>query len=65
MSDLVSSKGPNALGLMGETKKDLVLALQEATSMDYAQRWMGAKFGELAEHLGTAWSQNGISALNR
>jgi hypothetical protein len=56
VSDLVSSKGPNALGLMGETKKDLVFALQEATSMEYAQSWMGAKIAELAEHLGNAWS---------
>ncbi|KAG0582542.1 hypothetical protein KC19_3G067800 [Ceratodon purpureus] len=56
VSDLVSSKGPNALGLMGEAKKDLVFALQEATSMEYAQSWMGAKIAELAEHLGNAWS---------
>lgn len=56
VSDLVSSKGPNTLGLTGDTKKDLVFALQEATSMDYAQSWMGAKIAELAEQLGNAWS---------
>lgn len=63
VSDLVSSKGPNTLGLMGDTKKDLVFALQEATIMDYSQSWMGAKIAELAEQLGNAWS-SGTSTVS-
>lgn len=64
VSDLVSSNGPDALGLMEETRKDLVFALQEATSVEYAQSWMGAKIAELAEQLGNAWSSSRCSAVD-
>lgn len=65
MSDLVSTSGPDALGLMGDTRKDLVFALQEATSVEYAQSWMGAKIAELAELLGNAWSSSGSNTVDR
>uniref|UniRef100_UPI0022EC9ACB TOG domain-containing protein n=1 Tax=Physcomitrium patens TaxID=3218 RepID=UPI0022EC9ACB len=55
VADLVLSNGPNALGLTGDSKKDLVFALQEAASMDHAQSWMAAKIVELAEQLRSAW----------
>lgn len=59
--DLVSSNGPDALGLSGDTKKDLVFALQEATTKEYAESWMASKIAELAEQMGSIWSSSGNS----
>nr|PNR28124.1 hypothetical protein PHYPA_028716 [Physcomitrium patens] len=58
VSDIVSSNGPNSLGLTRNAKKDLVFSLQEATSSEYAQRWMRAKIAQLAQHLRNAWSSS-------
>ncbi|XP_024383375.1 microtubule-associated protein TORTIFOLIA1 isoform X1 [Physcomitrium patens] len=62
VSDLVSTNGPDTLGLTGDAKKDLVFTMQEASSMEYAQSWMGTKIAELAETVGNVLSSSGSNS---
>lgn len=59
---MVSTNGPDTLGLTGDAKKDLVFTMQEASSMEYAQSWMGTKIAELAETVGNVLSSSGSNS---
>ncbi|CAM6058832.1 unnamed protein product [Sphagnum tenellum] len=56
VSDLTASNGAYCLELSEEVKKDLVLSLQDASAMDFAEGWMGNMVEQLFVQLSSLWS---------
>jgi hypothetical protein len=56
VSDLTASNGGDCLELSEEVKKDLVLSLQDASAMDFAEGWMGNMVEQLFVQLSSLWS---------
>jgi hypothetical protein len=56
VSDLTASNGADCLELSEEVKKDLVLSLQDASAMDFAEGWMGNMVEQLFVQLSSLWS---------
>lgn len=56
VSNMISESGLNCLELSLEAKKELLLCLQEASSMDLPGGWDGNTVDELLHQLANAWS---------
>eukprot|EP00250_Pteridium_aquilinum_P010068 c19132_g1_i1 orf=417-3251(-) len=56
VADMVTSNGPECLDISLDAKKELLLALQETTSMGLPDGWLGGSVDELIQQLANAWS---------
>ena len=55
MADLITSNGADCLELSEEVRRELVMALQDSTNMEFAEGWMGNTLAQLASQLSNAW----------
>jgi hypothetical protein len=58
VSDMVASNSVNSLELTEDMKKDLVMALQDASTSEYAESWIGAKISQFSQQLANAWGDD-------
>lgn len=56
VADMVASNGPECLDLSLDSKKELLVALQETNSMGLPDGWLGSSIDELIQQLANAWS---------
>eukprot|EP01018_Ginkgo_biloba_P017670 Gb_29754 [translate_table: standard] len=56
VANMIAESEPDCLGLSLEAKKQLLLCLQEASSMDLPEGWEGDTVDELLQQLTNAWS---------
>lgn len=61
VSDMVASNSASSLELTEDMKKDLVMALQDASTSEYAESWIGAKVSQLSQQLANAWRDDSSS----
>ncbi|MCO5603664.1 hypothetical protein L7F22_057815 [Adiantum nelumboides] len=55
VSDLVASNGADCLGLSFDGKRNIVAALEEASSSGFSEKWIATAVHELAVLLASAW----------
>lgn len=56
VADMVAGSGPDCLDISMDAKKELLMALQESTSMGLPDGWLGSSIDELLQQLALAWS---------
>lgn len=55
VADLVTSTGPDCVGLSMDAKREFVASLEEASTFDYPEVWIAKTLDELAIQLATSW----------